>query len=150
MPVTMRDVRAVLDPDEVDYSAGARLGPEAFDYLLALVRDTDPGLAAKAAYLAGVIRGERSEEVVAAAAASEDALVRVAAASAAALLAPASASRVLNDLVVDQDSGVQKLALRSVPADPSPELRSRVREVSAGAAEPGLRAMADNVLRGLH
>ncbi|MFC5931441.1 hypothetical protein D6T64_07705 [Cryobacterium melibiosiphilum] len=149
MTVSMRDVRAVLDPDEVDYTAGARLGPEALEHLLTLVTDTDPGLAAKAAYLAGKIRGDRSEEVLAAAAASEDALVRVAAASAAALLGPDSASRVLTDLVVDADSGVQKLALRSVPSEPSAELRSRVRDVSASAAEPGLRLMADNVLRGL-
>lgn len=150
MTVTMRDVRAVLDPDEVDYTAGARLGPDALDHLLALVRDTDPGLAAKAAYLAGMIRGDRSEDVLAAAAASEDALVRVAAASAAALLTSDSASRVLNTLVADPDAGVQKLALRSVPAEPSPELRGRVREVSASAAEPELRALADNVLRGLY
>ena len=149
MTVSMRDVRAVLDPDEVDYSQGAGLGSEALEHLLILVTATDPGLAAKAAYLAGVIRGDRSEEVVAAAAASEDALVRVAAASAAALLAPDSASRVLRGLVADTDDGVQKLALRSVPAEPSPELRRRVQEVSASADNPSLRTLADSVLRGL-
>jgi hypothetical protein len=61
----------------------------------------------------------------------------------------ASASRVLTGLVVDQDVGVRKLALRSVPVEPSPALRDRVRDVSASAAAPGLRLMADNVLRGL-
>jgi hypothetical protein len=57
------------------------------------MKDSDPRLAAKAAYLAGTIRGDRSDEVLEATAASQDALVHVAAASAAALLGPASASQ---------------------------------------------------------
>lgn len=151
MPVTMKDVRAALDPDEVDYAAAARLGPEALPHLAVLVREAEPGLAAKAAYLAGALQfqGEQAEEIVAMAASNGDARVRVAAASAAALLAPESASRVLNGLVVDSDAGVQKLALRSVPSSPSAELRSTVQNVSKNAPDRGLREIAESVLKGL-
>ncbi len=149
MPVTMKDVRTALDPDEVDYAAARRLGPEALPHLAVLVREAEPGLAAKAAYLAGTLQGAQSEEIVALAASSGDARVRVAAATAAGLLAPESASRVLTRLVVDSDAGVQKLALRSVPASPSAELRSTVQSVSKNATDRRMREIAEGVLKGL-
>ncbi|MBG6190532.1 HEAT repeat protein [Arthrobacter sp. CAN_A212] len=146
MSVTMEEVRAALDPDEVDYPEASRLGPEALPHLLTLVREAEPGLAAKAAYLAGAIDSAQSEEVVAAAAANDDARVRVAAAEAAAMLPPESASRVLGSLMLDDDQGVQKLSLRSVSTGLSAEVRDKVAEVSEGAPDPGLRKLAAEAL----
>lgn len=51
MSITMNDVRALLDPDEVDYSEAQKLGPEAIPFLMELVQGGDLGLASKAAYL---------------------------------------------------------------------------------------------------
>jgi hypothetical protein len=149
MSVTMADVRGALDPDEVDYAFAAQLGADALPHLMELVGGTDPGLASKAAYLAGRIRGDQSEAIVATAAASADARVRVAAASAASMLAPDAASRVLTGLVLDADTGVQKLALRAVPAEASPGLRASLRQLSQAGAELAVRPMVTETLNRL-
>ena len=70
MSVSMDDVRKVLDPDEPDYAAAARLGEEALAHLERLARGDDPMLASKAAYAASLIEG--GSDVVETAAASED------------------------------------------------------------------------------
>lgn len=146
MPVSMTDVRRALDPDEVDYAAAAALGEEALPHLRALVETGDPGIAAKAAYLAGLINGSNSESVVALAASHADARVRASAASAASHLDDQATERVITDLVLDEDAGVQKLALNSVPAQPSQSMRSQVQRVSQSASHPLLRQKASDVL----
>jgi len=146
MPVSMTDVRRALDPDEVDYPAAAALGEEALPHLRTLVETGDPGIAAKAAYLAGLINGGPSESIVALAASHADARVRASAASAASHLDDQATERVLTDLVLDEDAGVQKLALSSVPAQPSPSMRSQVQRVSQSASHPLLRQKASDVL----
>ncbi|POH74772.1 hypothetical protein [Arthrobacter glacialis] len=142
MNLTMEDVLRALDPDEVDYAAASQLGPDALPFLMTLVQGQDPGLAAKAAYLAAVVEGELSERVVTAAAASGDVRVRVAAAHAASMLAAEPASRVLGTLLLDSDAGVQKLALKSVSAGLSPDLMVKVQEVSVNGSSQGLRDYA--------
>lgn len=146
MPVSMTDVRRALDPDEVEYAAAAALGEEALPHLRALVETGDPGIAAKAAYLAGLINGSHSESVVALAASHADARVRASAASAASHLDDQATERVITDLVLDEDAGVQKLALNSVPAQPSQSMRSQVQRVSQSASHPLLRQKASDVL----
>ena len=49
MSVTMEDVRAALDPDEVDYPEASRLGPGALPHLMTLVQEAEPGLEGVAA-----------------------------------------------------------------------------------------------------
>ena len=60
MPVTMKQVRAALDPEEPDYEKAAKLGPEALPHLEKLISRKDPNLASKAASLAGMIFVARS------------------------------------------------------------------------------------------
>jgi HEAT repeat protein len=146
MPVSMAEVRRALDPDEVDYVAAAALGEEALPHLHALVETGDPGMAAKAAYLAGLINGGRSEAIVALAATHSDARVRASAASAASKLDAEATERVITDLVLDDDVGVQKLALNSVPAQPSQNMRAQVRRASQSARHASLRQKASDVL----
>jgi HEAT repeat protein len=148
MPVSMEEVRRALDPDEVDYGAAAALGEDALPHLRTLVEGDDPGIAAKAAYLAGLINGTQSEAVLAIAASHSDARVRASAASAASNLGAEAAERVIADLVLDDDVGVQKLALRSVPAAASQDLRSKVERASQTAPHESLRKMASDALRG--
>jgi HEAT repeats len=122
MAVTMKQVRAALDPEEPDYAKAAQLGPDALPHLEKLVNSGDTMLASKAAYLAGLIKAPKSAEVVATAAQSSDPAVRVAAAATASNLAPSAASDVLVDLVADPDPGVRKVARAGVPSKPTKKL----------------------------
>ena len=60
MPVTMQQVRLILDSEEPDYGLGAQLGAEALPHLETLVRSGNPMLASKAVYLASLIPEPRS------------------------------------------------------------------------------------------
>jgi hypothetical protein len=146
MAVSMAEVRRALDPDEVDYAAAAALGDDALPHLNALVETGDPGIAAKAAYLAGLINGGSSEAIVARAATHSDARVRASAASTASNLDAEATERVITDLVLDDDVGVQKFALESVPAQPSQNMRSQVLRASQSAPHASLRQKASDVL----
>ena len=124
MSLEMKDVRSVLEPEEPDYDEAAKMGSEALPHLEALVKGDDIELAAKAASLAGIIAAEGRMAVLNIAAKSHDPVVRVAAAGAARDLSDADASQVLETLVGDADEGVQKTALKSVPANPSALLKT--------------------------
>jgi HEAT repeats len=129
MAVTMKDVRAALDPEEPKYEEAAeKLGPEAMPHLEQLVSSGDTMIASKAAYLASLIKHDKTTDVVAAAAASDDPAVRVAAAAAASNLAAAGASTVLEELVGDPDPGVRKVARSAVPDKPSAALSRKLKE----------------------
>ena len=64
MPITMKDVRAWLDADEVDYENAKKLGSAAIPFLMELVQGGDLGLASKATYLASMIKSEQSAAVL--------------------------------------------------------------------------------------
>ena len=113
MAVSMEDVRRVLDPEEPNYEAAAKLGTEALPHLQALVTGEDSMLASKAAYAASMLQGAAGEGVVRAAATSDNPVIRVAAAAAARNLPPESASEVLVELEDDQDPGIRKVARAS-------------------------------------
>jgi HEAT repeat protein len=133
MAVTMKNVRAALDPEEPNYAEAARLGPEALPHLDALVTSDDTMLASKAAFLASLIKDAKSAEVVAKAARSSDPAVRVAAAAAASNLPSAAASAVLLELVADPDPGVRKVARKAVPDKPSAKLAEALEAAKAAA-----------------
>lgn len=124
MVVTKQQVIDVLSPDEPNYPEAAKLGPDALPHLDNLVKTADPLLASKATYLASLIQGEQSIDVLKAASQSNHPEVRVAAAAGARNLVSAAAgarnlepSR-LNDLLSslnnDQDAGVRKEATKSL------------------------------------
>jgi HEAT repeat protein len=137
---TIDEIRSALDSEEPDYDSLAKeLGAEALPHLRALVVRESPLLASKATYLAGMIGGELAAPVVQEAASSADATVRVAAAAAAAMLSESDASDVLVSLVDDADTGVQRVALRSVPANPSADLYSRVEALGAADTSDTIR-----------
>jgi hypothetical protein len=131
MAVDMEQVRAALDPEEPDYPKAAKqLGAEALPHLETIIGGSDTSLAAKAAYLSGLIGGERSQQAVAKAARSSQAAVRIAAAAAAKHLATDDREAVLLQLVDDADRGVQKVAVQSAPPTMSDALRSRIATVN--------------------
>ena len=140
--ITMLEVRAYLDPEEVDYVAAAQLGPEALPLLEELIHGADPMLASKAAYLTSMIPGDRQVEILGAAATSSDATVRVAAASGLGNLEEAAAGDLADNLLVDEDLGVRKLVLRSLTTFDSAAMTERVRRVAEADPEPVLRGLA--------
>jgi len=150
MPVTMEQVRQALEPDELNYHEAARLGPEAVPHLLALVRGPDPMLAAKATYLASLIRSADSVRVTEEAARHSDPVVRVAAASAARNLSGKDASAVLDRMLADPDLGVRKVALKSVAAAGVSDLSDRVQKLAEADTDVAIRAVANETLKQLH
>lgn len=140
MGVSMQEVLQILDPDEPSYPQAAALGPESVPHLLSLVEGSDPMLAAKAAYAAGLLEGGAGRDVVAMAARSDMASIRVAAAAAAGNLPTDSAAPVLMDLVDDADAGVRKVALSSVPQDAPRQLSEKAAARSSAQAGGGPEA----------
>jgi hypothetical protein len=137
MAVDLEQVKAALNPEEPDYPKSAKqLGADALPHLEVIIGGSDTSLAAKAAYLAGLIGGALSAPAVAKAARSSQAVVRIAAAAAAAHLPAEHSDAVLLQLVDDADRGVQKVALRSAPTTMSAMLRARVSALSVSPAAP--------------
>ena len=144
MAVTMKDVRAALDPEEPDYAKAAKMGQEALPHLETLVSSGDAMLASKAAYLASLIKGTKSADIVRTAAQRDEPAVRVAAAAAASNLAPAGASDVLAELVGDPDPGVRKVARASVPGKPTAKLSRRLKDLGDEGEAAGERRSGPN------
>jgi HEAT repeat protein len=135
MAVSMKRVRAALEPEEPDYAAAAQLGPDAVPHLRTLIQGDDPMLASKAVYLASLIPDERTPELLRDAAQHDDPVIRVAAASAAQNMDAPVASEVLVELVADSDPGVRKVARAAVPSRPTAALARRLEEAPEGAGE---------------
>jgi len=149
MAVTMEEVRAMLDPEEPDYSAAVLLGPDALPHLQALVAGDDPMLASKATYAAGLIGGEEAVAVVRDAAASEEPVVRVAAAASAANLTAEESGEVLASLVRDPDPGVRKVARNAVPDDAPAALREQLSQEPEEPGEGDLETHDPRIVYGL-
>jgi HEAT repeat protein len=120
MVVTLQQVLDALNPDEPNYTIAAKLGPDALPHLENLVKTGEPMLASKAAYLASLIQGKRAVGVLKAAAQHTDPVVRVAAAAGVHNLVrtgvdPTAAEEILTSLKNDQDIGVRKHAMKSIP-----------------------------------
>lgn len=149
MAVTMDQVRAALDVDEPNYPAIAQqLGPSAAPQLEQLVRDADPLLASKAAYLASLV-GPAAANVVAAAAQHTDPVVRVAAAAATANLPADQAEPTLDSLLADSDLGVRKAALRATGPDTAAAVKDRVARLARKDSDPALRPQIAHALEQL-
>lgn len=150
MSVTMEQVRAVLDSEEPNYVEGAQLGLGALPYLESLVTRANPMLASKATYLASLIRGEQSVRILQEAARSESLVVRVAAAGAARNLDESIASDILFSLVDDQNIGVRKVALESVPANVTSSLRDKIQGLIQTESNVELRNLSGEVFNRLN
>jgi HEAT repeat protein len=139
----IEDVRRALDKDELDYPALAReLGPEALPQLKELVVEDEPRIAPKAAYLAGLLAGPTSHEVVTLAAQSRHDVVRVAAAATLESLPAEQAAGIADRLLSDPDVGVRARALKGAGTFDDATIADRVRTVAQDDPEPSVREMA--------
>jgi HEAT repeat protein len=137
------DVRRELDKDELDYPALANgLGPGALPELRALVAEDEPRIASKAAYLAGLIAGPTSHEVVSLAAQSRHDVVRVAAASILHTLPADQAAAIAEQLIGDPDIGVRARAAQSAMKVATPKLVGLVQAMAQTDPEPAVRGLA--------
>jgi HEAT repeat protein len=145
MAVTIDDVRAALSPDEPDYDAAARLGPEAVPHLEALILGDDMSLATKATSLLGFIPDPRAASILRLAAGHHWATVRAAAGAVARRLDPEIAAQVLVSLLADSDPGIRKVALLSAPPGSGDQIDVAIARVAETDALPELRQLATEV-----
>nr|WP_315250272.1 hypothetical protein [uncultured Duganella sp.] len=135
MPVTRQQVEQLLNVDEPDYAAARRLGANALPHLRQLASAGDPGLAAKAIYLAAQIGGEAAADVVSAGAAHPDPVARVAAAAALERVADAQRADISVRLLADLDHGVRRRTLAALPVADNPALRQRLADLADSLPE---------------
>lgn len=137
---TPAEVRALLDPEEVQYAPiAARLGPDDLPAVRELAAGENLLLASKAVYLASLIEG--GDDVVSAAADSGDPVLRAAAASAVVNLSGDARTQVAATLLDTSDVAVQKITLRNLGPKLPDALSGRVREL-ADSDQPTVRDLA--------
>lgn len=146
MAVSKKQVLAYLEPDEPDYASAAELGADVLPILDELLDDERPGIAAKAASLAGMVGGDKAVAVLQKAGESADPVVRVAAAGASSSLSATQAAKVLTPLVQDQDVGVQKTALNAAPPKLPSALRKTIEKIDPSTADPAIVALSQRAL----
>lgn len=147
MPITMKDVRAWLDADEVNYANAKKLGSAAIPFLMELVQGGDLGLASKATYLASLIKSKKSAAVLEAAAARDEPVLRVAAASGIRNLSQTQAERMLDRLKDDPDAGIRKVALTSAVGLKSPRVATKLQQMAETDPEPFVRELAASTVK---
>jgi hypothetical protein len=138
-----QEIRSELDKDELDYPALAvAYGEAILPQLKEIVVEDVPRLASKAAYLAGLLAGENSHEIVALAARSRHDVVRVSAASAAASLPTHHAVEITATLLQDADPGIRVRAAKSAGKMGNAVLSARLREMATQDADSHVRSLA--------
>jgi electron transfer flavoprotein alpha subunit len=141
--VNTQEIRRDLDKDELDYPALAvAYGESILPQLKEIVIEDVPRLASKAAYLAGLLAGENSHEIVALAARSRHDVVRVSAASAAASLPTQHAIEITATLLQDADPGIRVMAAKSAGKMSSALLSARLREMATQDTDSHVRSLA--------
>jgi hypothetical protein len=147
MAVTMEQVVAALQPDEPDYAGASSFGTDAIPFLDTLIQGSDLMLAAKAAYLVGVIGGPRSGPILMRAAANANPLIRAAVAGAVVHLPIELSGPVIGRLLDDEHADVRRLALQSVQPGVAPELRPILEKIGGADPDPSVRSLAHEALR---
>jgi HEAT repeat protein len=148
MPVTMQQVLAEIDKDEPNYARAAKLGPDAVPHLRQIAEADDPLRASKAAYLASLIPGQGSVDLLTAAAAHHAPEVRVAVAHALRNTKEAPPA-VLETLLEDSDPGVRKVTLGTVGHLNVPALRAKVAAIAKDDDEEFLRDAAGTTMKAM-
>lgn len=146
--VTMEEVRAQLEREEPNYAEAAQLGPGVLPHLLVLVRDDDPLLASKAAYLTTLIRDPRALAGVEVAARSPHPVVRVATAGGLRNLADVPEG-LWDRMLRDPDVGVRQATLGSIAASRPAGVKGKVQDASRNDPDQDVRRLAREVVNQL-
>jgi hypothetical protein len=144
---SLEEIRRMIDKDELDYPALAiELGAAALPQLKTLVAEDQPRIAPKAAYLASLIEGEGSIEIIELAAGSRHEVVRVAAAAAAASLPGNQGVKTTLRLLRDLDEGVRIRALKSAEKIADPAFRAKLNEMTNLDPSIHIRTLSSEVV----
>lgn len=149
MAVSMEQVRAVLDPDETDYAAAQKLGPECLPHLRSLVLGGEPMIASKAAYLAGLFEGETANEVLERAAESKHENVRIAVACVLQRSRKEHAANVLPALLRDVSVSVRMVAMETAARATDMTLIRILEQARDSDESEHVRERADAALKAL-
>jgi len=142
----MKDVRAWLDAEEVDYLKAKRMGAAAVPFLMELAQGGDLALASKATYLASLIGSDQSAAVLEAAVARNEPVLKVAAASGMRNLSDEQAEKIMELLRNDPDAGVRKVLVKSADRFRSPRMAERMQQMADSDPEPFVRDLAASVV----
>jgi HEAT repeat protein len=146
MAITLEQVRALLDAEEPNYAALARLGPEILPHLRTLIAGGDEYFATKAASLVSRINDDRATAVLRDAANHASPRVRLAVAGGIKNFARPAAAGVLMALLNDSDTGVRKLALKASATKSNAALLAKIGDISKRDPTPAMRMLASQVL----
>ena len=142
MPVTMKDVRAFLDSEEVDYNSAKKLGPAALPFLQELAEGGNLALATKAVYLASLIKGTAARAIVERAAQSPEVLLRVTAASGIKNMSERQSGKIFYALIDDEDPGIRKVAMNSAAHFTTQKALKKLSKLASSDKESFLRELA--------
>lgn len=146
MSVTPEELRLLLSNEEPDYpSIANQLDASALEALDGLAAGPDTMLASKAVYLASLLPD--GEGVVARAAASGDPVLHAAAASGLRNLAPEARDAVATDLLGRGDAAIDKIAVRALGPDLTPELAQRLQDLAQSSDSEIVRDLSRNRLQ---
>ena len=146
MAIPTNQLRRLLNSDEPDYTALARLGPTILPQLRQLVADRNEYVAANAASLAGMIGHDQAVAVLEVATRSPSAQVRIAAAGALRHLKRPAASGLIALLLNDRDKGVRKFAIKASANRSNSALLAKIGDLSKKDPTPMIRSLASRVL----
>jgi HEAT repeat protein len=139
MPVTREQVERLLNVDEPDYPAAARLGRTALPILEEMARNDGPALGLKAVHLASLIAPDAAFPVIDAAASRADPIFRVTAASVLNRLPTQQMADIAVRLVADPEESVRRRALESLPNVPNRDLAQRLQDLADSLAAGTLK-----------
>jgi HEAT repeat protein len=146
MAVTLEQLRRLLDAEEPNYAALARLGPQILPHLQTLIASGDEYFGTKAASLASRIDDERATAVLRDAARHASPRVRLAVAGAIKNVARPAAASVLMALLNDRDPGVRKTALKAAATKSNGALLAKIGDIRQRDPTPAVRTLAAQVL----
>lgn len=146
MPVTMGEVLSALSAIEPRYEKIAQFGQDALPHLDVLVEAQDLLLASKATCLAAAIGGELSLAVLRKASESIHPEVRLATAAAIGSTPIQQTHDLILKLLDDDDSGVRKFALYSIPDGAPQSVKVKIEAMKSSDSEAFIRSMANSVL----
>jgi len=145
--ITKKAVVEALNAD--NYAAAQELGVAALPHLRKIVEEDDMLMAAKAAYLAGLLDAKGSFEVIETASKSRKPAVRAAAAAAAGKLTATNPAPLLKRLLRSKAPAVRRWALRSTRTPDAETLRPQLVSIKDHDEAMDLRKSARNILKGL-
>jgi hypothetical protein len=144
--VTREEVIAAISADEPDYQSLAEMfGPDVTPIAEELASSPDPGLASRAASLAGYMEPSAAAGVVAAATRHASAAVRVAAAASLSAVGPEVSRELAVRMLADPEPGVRKGALHSLARSRPSGVAAYVRELAGSEPIEEIRSIANQV-----